>query len=97
MSNRTWTSLIPQELPICLFDCKIIDGSIAFLHQAIFVKLPVFIAIGAKPIAGIVVILICKTHCYPVARKRPKFFDQAVFQFSLPLFLQEGDDFGAAT
>ncbi len=71
----------PVILPVGFLDRQIIDASETSLHQAGRVELPVLVAIGAEPVAAIVVPLIGKAHGDPVLRKGPQLFDQPVVKF----------------
>src|SRR4051812_6070454 len=82
----------PMKLAIGCVDWQIIDARKAPLHQTVLSKLPVLIAIGAKPIPGLVVPLIRKADGDAVVEKGPEFFDEPVFQLARPLTGQEGDD-----
>ena len=77
----------PMELAVGLFYGLIVDAGITVMHDA--VSLPIFIAIGTKPIAGIVVRFIGETHCNARSVERPQLLDQALIQFALPLSRKE--------
>ena len=64
---------------------QIVDAGDAQPHQTVFVELPVFIAVAAKPMAAVVVPLISETHGYPVLAKSPNFLDEPVVEFARPL------------
>src|SRR5580693_1738968 len=79
----------PQELAVRCLDWHIIDAGVAAHHQALGVEFPVLIAIAAKPLAGVIMPFVGKSHrdAWPVAG--PQFFDQAVIEFLGPLAQQK--------
>src|SRR5690606_40390349 len=91
MAFRTW-SRRPVDLALRLADRQVIDAGATHCHQAIGIKLPVLVAIGAVPLPGIVVPLIGETHGDAVAGKGPQLLDQAVVELFRPLALEEGTD-----
>src|SRR5688572_19141948 len=70
-------------------DGKIIDARDAMLHEPSIVELPVLIAVGAIPIARIVMPLIGKTNSNAVALTGPKFFDEPILHLLGPLASQK--------
>src|SRR5258705_2335465 len=82
----------PMILPPALFNREIVDAGDAPPHEAMLVELPVLVAVGAEPVAGVVVPLVGETHGDAVAVKRPKFLDEAIVQFLAPLAGQELDN-----
>src|SRR3984957_1893551 len=87
----------PVIFALAIFDRQIVDAGEPPSHQALFVELPILVAIAAKPVAGIVVPFIGKAHGYPVVAKRPDLLDQPVFQLASPLAHEECLDGRAAT
>ena len=75
----------PVVLPLRFLDGKVVDARETQPHQAIVVKLPVFIAIGSEPVSRTIVPLIPEPHSDSVIMVRPQFFDQAVVQLCVPL------------
>jgi hypothetical protein len=84
------------EAAVFFGDCDIVDAGFAAAHQAVLVEFPLFVAVGAMPLAGIVVPFVLKPYRDMVAVERPEILDQAVFVFLLPFAGEEGDDRGAA-
>jgi hypothetical protein len=76
-------------------DRQIVDAGEAAAHQACLIKLPVFVAIGAEPLAGHIMPFIGETHRHAVFAKALDFLDQPIVVLPLPLSGKEGDDFGA--
>src|ERR1700731_3688616 len=73
-------------IPALIFSNRqVIDAGDSQPHQAVFVELPVFIAVTAIPMTAVVMPLVCKTHGYPVFAKSPQFLDQPVVEFARPL------------
>ena len=65
-------------------DRQIVDAGKAPPHQAGFIELPVFVAIGAEPVAGIIMPLIGKPDGNSVTVESPQLFDKPVIQFADP-------------
>ncbi len=63
--------------------------AIAPSHQALFVELPILVAIAAKPVAGIVVPFIGEAHGYAVVAKRPELLDQPIVELAIPFAREE--------
>ena len=55
MVSRAGPRTVPMEFAFGFLDRAVVDGGKAPLHQAVAGKLPVLVAIGAKPVSGIVV------------------------------------------
>src|SRR5690242_19263754 len=79
-------------LALVLANGQIVDAGDAPAHIAEFVKFPVLISVGAKPISRIVMPLIGKSHGDSVRLKRPKFFDEPIVEFFSPFSGQELND-----
>jgi hypothetical protein len=71
-----------------------VDAGQAALHQAVFRELPVLVAVGAIPLAGIVMVFVGEANCNAVAVVGPQFLDQAVLELARPFALQQADDGG---
>ena len=56
----------PVKEPFALVDREIVDAGVTLAHQAVFVELPVLVAIRPGPLAGIVVPFIGETNGNPV-------------------------------
>ena len=87
---------VPTKLPVGLLDRQIVDAGEAALQVAEVVEFPVLVAVGAIPLAGIVVEFVLETHGDAVASERPEFFLEAVIEFPIPLAAQKLDDRRAA-
>ena len=96
MIVRPRPAAIPEELAFFWHDRVLVDAGVAVVHQAVFVELPVLIAVGAVPLARVVMVFVGKAHADAVAVMGPQFLDQAVIQFARPLAFQQGDNGGAA-
>lgn len=79
----------PIKQPISGRDGQIVDAGMALSHPAIGRELPVFVAIGAKPVSLNALPFVGKTHGNPIFRHRPKFFDQAIVLFACPFPRQQ--------
>src|SRR6267143_5515449 len=82
----------PMILTLQLFDRQIVDRCVAQPHQAMVIKLPILITVGAKPIAGVIVPFVGETDRNAIAVMSPKLFNQPVVQLFRPFALQELDD-----
>ena len=82
----------PVVEPFTLLNGQVVDAGDATHHQALVVEFPIFIAIGAIPMAAVVVPLIGKADGDAVISAGPEFFDQAVVKLAAPFALQEGND-----
>src|SRR5947207_1083379 len=83
---------IPSKPALGLLDRQIVDARMPVMHQPVGIKLPVLIAIRAKPVAGVVMPLVGESHSDPGSPKSPKLLDQPVIQLPLPFSGQEFDD-----
>src|SRR6266542_1412667 len=82
----------PMILALRFLDWQVINGGKPKSHQAIAIKLPVLIAIGAEPISGIIMPFVGEPHGDAVCFVSPKFFDQPVVEFFGPLAFQKLKD-----
>src|SRR5882724_8035607 len=87
----------PVIFALAIFDRQVVDAGDPPSHHALFVELPILVAIATKPVARIVVPFICKAHGYPVVAKRPDLLDQPILQLANPLAYEECLDGLAAT
>src|SRR5216683_892950 len=79
----------PVILPVAVLDRRIVDAGDAHAHEAVFVELPVLVAIAAIPVATVVVPLVGEAHGDPVLPEGPEFLDQTVIELTVPLACQE--------
>src|SRR5580704_3986654 len=86
----------PVVLALRLLDWQIVDGSKPQLHQPVLIELPIFIAIRAKPIPGVIMRFIGKAHGDSVFPERPKLFDQPIVQLFRPFAPEKRSDFLSA-
>src|SRR5690606_19804548 len=82
----------PMVFAVRLRNRQVVDAGNAPPHQAVFIKLPVLVAIGPEPLSRTVMPLVGETHRDPVAAVSPAFLDQPVLVFLFPFAPQEGDD-----
>src|SRR5438045_2814672 len=87
----------PMILALGLLDWQVINGRKSESHQAIAIKLPVFIAIGAEPVPGAIMPLVGEPHGNTVCVVSPKFFDQPIVECFGPLALQQLNDLGSSS
>ena len=74
---------------IALLNWQVIDAGNTPPHESVFVELPIFIAVGTEPVAGIIMPFVSKPDSNSVVSKSPKLFDKTVVQFFKPLTCQE--------
>src|SRR5579864_273958 len=79
----------PMKEQFGLANRQIVDAGMAMMHDALGIKLPVFVAVRAVKLSGIVVPLISEAHGDPGAVERPHFLDEAVVQLAIPFARQE--------
>src|SRR5882672_6290336 len=89
---RAWGG--PMVFPLRGRDRQIVYRGVAAAHQPAFVELPVLVAVGAEPVAGIVTPLIGEAHRDPVAGEGPELLDQPVIELARPFAREESDDRG---
>src|SRR5690242_1136516 len=82
----------PVILPVTLPNRQVVDARDAPPHEAMLIELPVFVAVGTKPVAGIVMPLVGEAHGDAVAVESPQFLDQAIVQLLVPFAGQELHD-----
>src|SRR5882757_7727061 len=87
----------PVIFALPIFDRQVVDAGDPPSHHALFVELPILVAIATKPVARIVVPFICKAHGYAVVAKCPDLLDQSILQLANPLACEECLDRLAAT
>ena len=63
------------KLSVFLANWQIIDARMTHRHQAVCIKLPVFIAERAVPVSRIVMGFISEANSDPIVLKRPKFLE----------------------
>ena len=90
------TALGPVKQTLALGDGQIVDAGVARLHQSVLVEFPVLVAVGAKPVAAVVVPLIGKAYRNTVIAPRPQFLNQPVLLLFTPFPLQEVDNLRSA-
>src|SRR5882724_6886975 len=79
----------PVEAPLALLDGDIVDAGLAPPHQAVFVELPLLVAVGAMPLPGIVAPFVLETHGNTILIEPPEVLDQAIVVLLCPLAGQE--------
>ena len=82
----------PQEFAVFRRDRHIVDAGFPAAHQSIAIEFPLFVAVGAKPMAGLIAPLILEAHADAVFMKRPKLLDEPVIKFVCPFAGKELDD-----
>src|SRR5205807_5874927 len=82
----------PMILALRLGDRKIINGCVSQPHQAVLIKLPIFVSVGSEPVAGVIVPFVGKTDRNAISVMSPKLFNQPVVQLFRPLAFQKLDD-----
>src|SRR5450631_1646094 len=86
----------PVEASVLFSDYHIVDAGFATAHQAVFVELPLLVAVGAVPLPGIVMPFILEAHRDVIVVERPEILDQAILMLPCPFAGEERNDRGAA-
>src|SRR5262249_11461246 len=82
----------PAKLAVLLTNGQVIDGRMTCRHEPLLIELPVLVAIGPKPVPGVVMPFVGESDSDSVALKRPELLDQSVVQLSVPFTSQKRDD-----
>src|ERR1700679_1810929 len=69
---------------LALLNWKVVNTSVAVMHNPAFVELPIFISVRAEPLPGCVMRLVRETDRDAGASKRPQLFDEPIVQLFLP-------------
>src|SRR3954465_10669513 len=85
---RRW----PVKAAFAFLDGDVVDAGLAPPHQAVFVELPLLVAVGTMPLPGIVVPFILEAHGNAVLVERPEVLDQAIVMLLRPFAGEEFDD-----
>ena len=72
--QRVLDSTLPAELSLRFLDRQVVYAGEAAFHVAGLVKLPILVAVGAIPLAGIVVPFVFEPHGDAVVAERPQVF-----------------------
>ena len=80
------------EASVLFLNSQVIDTGVSFFHQAVVIELPVFVAIGAIPLAVSVMEFIFEADCDTMAGEGPEFLFEFIVQFVLPFAGEELDD-----
>src|SRR5882672_9298683 len=82
----------PVKAAVGLADRRIVDAREATTHQAVLAELPILIAVGAEPVAAVVVPLIGEADGHAVLAEAPQLLDEPIVQLTLPLAAEERDN-----
>ncbi len=82
----------PQKPSFSGVNWFVVDASFAASHQPIFIKFPLFVAIGPKPLAICTPVFILKPHSDTIIDKCPKRLGKPIFQLPFPLSLEKRDN-----
>ena len=77
----------PTKQPVSLADRHVVDAGLTPAHQAIRVEFPLFIAVCAVPVPGIVVPFVLEAHRDAMPGDGPKLLDQPVIELPGPFAL----------
>src|SRR2546426_531451 len=77
-------------------DWGVVDAGDAAAHESVGVEFPELIAVGAKPLAGVVVPFIFKRNGEAISVKSPERLLEAIVEFTVPFAAEEGLDFVSA-
>jgi hypothetical protein len=82
----------PLVLSLYFLDRKVVDARDAAAHEPPFIKFPVLIAVGAKPISRIIAPFVGETYSNPIGIVDPEFLDKTIVEFFGPFPGQELND-----
>lgn len=85
-----------SEAAVGLLDGEVVDAGEAFLHEAIFVKFPVLIAVSAVPLTAGVAVFVFEADGNTVVSESPELFFQFIAEFFLPFAGKKFHDLLAA-
>jgi hypothetical protein len=71
MISGPGTGPIPVISAIRFPDRKIVDAGEPALHQTVLAEFPILVAVGTKPVAGIIVPFVGKANGNAIAGERP--------------------------
>ena len=71
---------------------EIVDAGIAVVHDALGIEFPIFVAVRAIPLPGIVAPFVGEADRDPVVVEGPEILDEAVLEFAIPFAGEELDD-----
>src|SRR5579863_6826655 len=74
----------PEILAVGFDNRQVVDARDAPAHQAVLIELPKLVAIGAKPVAAVVMPFVGEPHRHPVVAKPPQLLDEPVVEFLVP-------------
>src|SRR5579859_3389481 len=74
----------PVELAVGLGDRMLVDAGMTMAHQPVMVEFPVLVAIGAEPLAAVVVKFIGEAHRDAIAAERPDLLDEPIVELARP-------------
>src|SRR5262245_57893447 len=80
---------LPTELAVGFFDRQVVDAGKAAFHVTEFVKFPILVAVGAMPLARIVMPFIFEANGNAIVPEGPEFLFQAIIQLVIPFPAQE--------
>src|SRR5271156_4942378 len=79
----------PEILAVGFDNRQVVDAGDAPAHQAVLVELPELVAIGAEPLAAVVMPFVGEAHRHAVVAKPPQLLDEPVVEFLVPFAGQE--------
>jgi hypothetical protein len=79
----------PVVAALALRDREIVDAGNAQAHQAVFVELPILVAVATKPVPAVVVPFVGEPNRDAVLSEGPDFLNEPVVKFTLPFPSQE--------
>src|SRR4029077_12697650 len=86
----------PAIAAVRLRDGQVVDRGQPPAHEPRSVELPVLVAVGAEPVARIIVPLVRDPHRDAILAEGPDFLDQPIVELAVPLATQELLDCGAS-
>ena len=79
----------PVIKAVLLADRQIVDAGVAHPHQAVFIELPVLVAVSTGTSCPIVMPFVSEANRDAVLVKGPEFLDQPIIELARPFPFQE--------
>lgn len=79
------TTCRPMKIALAIANRDVVDARNASLHEPTLVEFPVLVAVGTESLARVVMPLVGKAQGDAVAVECPKFLDEPIVQFPVPL------------
>src|SRR5271170_6742073 len=82
----------PEILAVGFGNRQVVDAGDAPTHEAVVIELPELVAVGAEPLAAVVMPFVGEAHRHPVVAKPPQLLDKPVVELLVPFAREERAD-----